>query len=131
MPYLFQQWGDVLSVVAGVMWFGLLFFAGITSSLAMGTPWMGFMRDEFGWGRNKGAWSFGAMALILGLPTVLFISKEFLTNMIIGQEPLVWLFCDVRNNLIFLVLEWIKDGKKLQVEQILKCQAFINISLNM
>lgn len=75
MPYLFQQWGEVLSVVAGVMWFGLLFFAGITSSLAMGTPWMGFMRDEFGWGRNKGAWSFGAMALILGLPTVLFYQQ--------------------------------------------------------
>jgi SNF family Na+-dependent transporter len=35
----------------------LLFFAGITSSLAMGTPWMGFMRDEFGWSKNKGAWS--------------------------------------------------------------------------
>ena len=75
MPYLFQQWGEVLSVVAGVMWFGLLFFAGITSSLAMGTPWMGFMRDEFGWGRNKGAWSFGAMALILGLPTVIFYQQ--------------------------------------------------------
>lgn len=75
MPYLFQQWGEVLSVVAGVMWFGLLFFAGITSSLAMGTPWMGFMRDEFGWGRNKGAWSFGAMALILGLPTVFFYQQ--------------------------------------------------------
>jgi hypothetical protein len=26
-------------------------------SLAMGTPWMGFMRDEFGWSKNKGAWS--------------------------------------------------------------------------
>ena len=75
MPYLFQQWGEVLSVIAGVMWFGLLFFAGITSSLAMGTPWMGFMRDEFGWGRNKGAWSFGAMALILGLPTVIFYQQ--------------------------------------------------------
>ena len=75
MPYLFQQWGEVLSVVAGVMWFGLLFFAGITSSLAMGTPWMGFMRDEFGWGRNKGAWSFGAMELILGLPTVIFYQQ--------------------------------------------------------
>jgi NSS family neurotransmitter:Na+ symporter len=75
MPYLFQQWGEVLAVIAGVMWFGLLFFAGITSSLAMGTPWMGFMRDEFGWGRNKGAWSFGAMALILGLPTVLFYQQ--------------------------------------------------------
>ena len=72
MPFLFEKWGPVLSTVAGVMWFGLLFFAGITSSLAMGTPWMGFMRDEFGWGRNKGAWSFGAIILLLGLPTVLF-----------------------------------------------------------
>ena len=70
MPYLFQQWGEVIAIFAGVFWFGLLFFAGITSSLAMGTPWVGFMRDEFGWGKNKGAWSFGAMALILGLPTV-------------------------------------------------------------
>jgi len=75
MPYLFQQWGPTLAVVAGVCWFGLLFFAGITSSLAMGTPWMGFMRDEFGWSKNKGAWSFGAMILILGLPTVIFFKE--------------------------------------------------------
>lgn len=75
MPYLFQQWGDVLSIFAGVFWFGLLFFAGITSSLAMGTPWMGFMRDEFNWSKNKGAWSFGALALTMGLPTVIFYNQ--------------------------------------------------------
>jgi NSS family neurotransmitter:Na+ symporter len=75
MPYLFEQWGSTLAVVAGVCWFGLLFFAGITSSLAMGTPWMGFMRDEFGWSKNKGAWSFGAMILVLGLPTVIFFKE--------------------------------------------------------
>lgn len=75
MPYLFQQWGPALAMGAGVMWFGLLFFAGITSSLAMGTPWMGFMRDEFGWSRNKGAWSFGLLALLLGLPTVFFFKQ--------------------------------------------------------
>ncbi len=72
MPYLFNNWGPFLSTMAGVMWFGLLFFAGITSSLAMGTPWMGFMRDEFGWGRVKGAVSFGLIVLLLGLPTVFF-----------------------------------------------------------
>ncbi|MCG2459644.1 sodium-dependent transporter [Flavobacteriaceae bacterium F89] len=75
MPYLFEQWGPALAMVAGVMWFGLLFFAGITSSLAMGTPWMGFMRDEFGWNRTKGAWSFGGLALLLGLPTVFFYNQ--------------------------------------------------------
>ncbi|HMQ43305.1 sodium-dependent transporter [Mariniflexile maritimum] len=75
MPYLFQQWGPFLAAMAGFMWFGLLFFAGITSSLAMGTPWMGFMRDEFGWSSNKGAWTFGALALIMGLPTVFFYQQ--------------------------------------------------------
>jgi hypothetical protein len=41
----------------------------------MGTPWMGFMQDEFNWGRKKGAWSFGLITLILGLPTVLFFNE--------------------------------------------------------
>tara|TARA_R100000365_G_C2736858_1_gene66051 strand:+ start:268 stop:1530 length:1263 start_codon:yes stop_codon:yes gene_type:complete len=72
MPYLFQQWGELFGVLAGLCWFGLLFFAGITSSLAMGTPWMGFMQDEFGWSKVKGALSFGIMVMIMGIPTVLF-----------------------------------------------------------
>ncbi|WP_339704202.1 sodium:calcium symporter [Algoriphagus aquimarinus] len=72
MPYLFMQWGEVFGAIAGICWFGLLFFAGITSSLAMGTPWMGFMQDEFGWGKAKGAVSFGLLAFVMGLPTILF-----------------------------------------------------------
>ncbi|MGF1639059.1 MAG: sodium-dependent transporter [Cyclobacteriaceae bacterium] len=77
MPYLFGQWGPFMASLAGVLWFGLLFFAGITSSLAMGTPWMGFMEDEFDWSRNKAAVSFGSIVLIMGLPTVLFFNKGF------------------------------------------------------
>lgn len=72
MPYLFNQWGEILGIIAGVMWFGLLFFAGITSSLAMGTPWMGFMQDEFKWSKNSSAISFGVIVMFLGLPCVLF-----------------------------------------------------------
>jgi neurotransmitter:Na+ symporter, NSS family len=75
MPYLFQQWGPLLGAFAGVAFFGLLFFAGITSSLAMGTPWMGFMQDEFSWSRKASAWSFGLIVLILGMPTVLFFNE--------------------------------------------------------
>ncbi|MCC5921441.1 MAG: sodium-dependent transporter [Cyclobacteriaceae bacterium] len=75
MPYLFTQWGTYLGTIAGGFWFGLLFFAGITSSLAMGTPWMGFMRDEFGWGQKKAAWSFGGIILLVGMPTVLFFQQ--------------------------------------------------------
>lgn len=75
LPYLFEQWGGVLGVVAGVAWFGLLFFAGITSSLAMGTPVMGFLQDEFGWKQKSSAWTFGLIVLLLGLPTVLFFNN--------------------------------------------------------
>ncbi|MBI4350388.1 MAG: sodium-dependent transporter [Elusimicrobia bacterium] len=71
LPYLFAQWGPVLSALSGMMWFGLLFFAGITSSLAMGTPCMGFMEDNFNWGRTKAAWAFGFAVLLLGIPCVL------------------------------------------------------------
>ncbi|HSI89499.1 MAG TPA: sodium-dependent transporter [Adhaeribacter sp.] len=74
LPFLFYQWGDFLGALAGFMWFGLLFFAGITSSLAMGTPWMGFLMDEFKWKRQHAAWSFGFIILILGMPTVLFFN---------------------------------------------------------
>lgn len=74
LPFLFEQWGTTLAIICGVFWFGLLFFAGITSSLAMGTPCMGFMMDEFNWKREKSAWAFGAAVLLLGLPTVLFFN---------------------------------------------------------
>lgn len=72
MPYLFEQWGAVIGTMAGVAFFGLLFFAGITSSLAMGAPWIGFMKDEFNYSQNKASITFGIVVLALGLPTVLF-----------------------------------------------------------
>ena len=75
LPYLFEQWGSILGVIAGIAWFGLLFFAGITSSLAMGTPVMGFLKDEFGWKEKNAAWVFGFAVFIFGLPTILFFNN--------------------------------------------------------
>ncbi len=75
MPFLFQQWGPMLAAIAGIAFFGLLFFAGITSSLAMGTPVMSFLMDEFKWRRSRAAMGFGFAVLVLGLPTVLFFQK--------------------------------------------------------
>ncbi|KAF5030688.1 Sodium:neurotransmitter symporter family protein [anaerobic digester metagenome] len=75
IPYLFSQWGPAMAAIAGVMWFGLLFFAGITSSLAMGTPVQGFLEDEFKWSRKKTALAFGIIILIIGMPTVLFFNQ--------------------------------------------------------
>ena len=75
LPYLFSQWGTVMSVLAGVAFFGLLFFSGITSSIAMGSPIVAFLKDAFGWKRTKASLTFGLIILLFGLPTVLFFSK--------------------------------------------------------
>lgn len=74
LPFLFQQWGSFMAIAAGVMWFGLLFFAGITSSVAMGTSWVSFMRDEFGWKRVYAALAFGLMLALLGLPAIFYFN---------------------------------------------------------
>lgn len=74
LPYLFQQWGPAMALLSGVCWFGLLFFAGITSSLAMGMSIMGFLEDEFQLDRLKSACLFGLSTFVLGLPAILFFS---------------------------------------------------------
>jgi len=74
LPYLLNQWAPLIATIAGIMWFSLLFFAGITSSLAMGKPCVSFMEDEFKWSEKKSALGFGILILILGLPTVFFFN---------------------------------------------------------
>ncbi len=75
LPYLFQQWGSFLAPLAGVSWFGLLFIAGITSSLAMGAPVVGFLKDEFNFNDKKASIYCGILVLIMGLPTIVFYNQ--------------------------------------------------------
>lgn len=72
MPYLFQQWGTLMGAFATLMWYGLLFFAGITSSLAMGFPFIGLMKDSFKWNTSKTTIVFGILVFLIGLLPVLF-----------------------------------------------------------
>jgi len=51
MPVVFQQLP--LGQLFGAMWFFLLFIAGITSSVAMASPAVSFLEDEFKWPRRK------------------------------------------------------------------------------
>jgi NSS family neurotransmitter:Na+ symporter len=69
LPTLFNQWGW-LAPVAGALWFGLLFLAGLTSSIAMGPPVMAFLEDEFGWRRVPAALTFGVATFALGFVCV-------------------------------------------------------------
>jgi neurotransmitter:Na+ symporter, NSS family len=75
LPYLFQQWGPLMAATASLMWFGILFFAGITSSLAMGLPFIGLMKDNFRWSATQTTIVFGIAVLLLGIIPVFYFNE--------------------------------------------------------
>lgn len=77
MPVVFQKMGAI-GPLLGVMWFGLLFFAAITSSVAMATPILAFFREEFGIQREKAAWILGGIALAFGLLNIFWFAHGML-----------------------------------------------------
>jgi NSS family neurotransmitter:Na+ symporter len=78
-PEMFRNWGG-LAPAAGFLWFGLLFFAAITSSLAMGQPIMAFLQTEFKLDRARSALAFGAMLFPLAVPVALFNLDTFFSE---------------------------------------------------
>lgn len=80
MPLIFQKMG-VLGPLYGTLWFSLLFFAGITSSVALAQPVMAFMQDEFRWSRKMAVFFTGSLMAIGGLGCVFFLKHGFLDEM--------------------------------------------------
>ncbi len=65
----------------GFMWFFLLFFAGITSSVAMGQPVIAFLEDEFGMDRKKAVFTVALVVLIAVQFVVFFLKFGFLDEL--------------------------------------------------
>lgn len=71
LPYLFGNWGSVLSAVAGFSFFGLLFFASLTSTMALAMPTISFFRDNFRWTQFRSAIAIALAVGILGLGPIM------------------------------------------------------------
>jgi NSS family neurotransmitter:Na+ symporter len=80
MPIIFQKMG-ALGPLYGTLWFGLLFFAGVTSSVALAQPAIAFFQDELGLIRSRAVAATGGLMLIGGLPCVFFLGHGFLDEM--------------------------------------------------
>lgn len=74
MPIIFGSNHFPLGEVFGFMWFLLLFFAGITSSVAMGQPVVAFLEDEFGMDRKKAVTTL-AIGVLMAVQFVIFFLK--------------------------------------------------------
>ncbi len=76
MPMAFESMP--LGWLFATMWFGLLFFAGITSSVGLCQPLVAFLKERYGFQERTSAVICGAIMFCLGLPLVLFLGKGYL-----------------------------------------------------
>lgn len=65
----------------GFLWFALLFFAGITSSVAMAQPVISFMEDEFRFSREKSVAIIAILTFLCIQPVVFFLGNGFLDEL--------------------------------------------------
>lgn len=79
MPLIFQQ--IPFGAFFGFIWFLLLFFAGITSSVAMGQPVIAFFQDEFKMSRTRAVATLGLVVLISVQFVIFFLKFGFLDEM--------------------------------------------------
>jgi SNF family Na+-dependent transporter len=76
MPAVFS--GIPGGFIFGGLFFTLLFFAGITSSLALAQPAVAFLQDEMKLERKKAALWIGILMLVAAIPIILFMKYGFL-----------------------------------------------------
>lgn len=73
MPLIFSKMP--FSEVLGFLWFGLLFLAGVTSSVSMAQPAIAFLEDEFNISRKRSVMMFGVITFILCNAAIFFLGK--------------------------------------------------------
>jgi len=79
LPVIFQKLP--LGQILGAMWFFLLFIAGITSSVAMTSPAVAFLEDEFKWKRTKAVNTVFAVLAACAILVVAFFKFGFLDEL--------------------------------------------------
>lgn len=79
LPVIFQK--IPLGMLFGALWFLLLFFAGITSSVAQAQPVLSFMQDELGMSRSRSVIVLGILVFVCVQPVIFFLGHGFLNEM--------------------------------------------------
>jgi SNF family Na+-dependent transporter len=67
--------------ILGFMWFGLLFIAGITSSISLAQPAVAFLEDEFNLSRKKATLILAIAGFILCQPVIFLLGKGSVDEM--------------------------------------------------
>ncbi|MCA9396453.1 MAG: sodium:calcium symporter, partial [Candidatus Omnitrophica bacterium] len=79
MPMIFEE--ILFGKFFGTLWFGLLFLAGITSSISLAQPAITFLEDEFDIPQKKAVNIFSIVTFILCHAPIFFLSKGVVDEM--------------------------------------------------
>jgi len=83
MPLAFSEIGSGGMLLA-ILFFGLLFFAALTSSISLLEVIVSYFIDERDWSRTKATWILGVVVLAFGLPSAFAMDPGFIMS---GWEP--------------------------------------------
>lgn len=83
MPLAFAEIGRGGMLLA-IMFFSLLTFAALTSSISLLEVVASYFIDEHGWKRSRAAWTLGIVIFVFGVPSAFAMSSGFLMK---GWEP--------------------------------------------
>jgi SNF family Na+-dependent transporter len=106
MPAVFS--GIPGGFIFGGLFFTLLFFAGITSSLALAQPAMAFLQDELKLTRAKAAAFVGGIMLIAAVPIILWLQYGFLDEFDFWAGALLLLVFSLIETILFF---WVFGGR--------------------
>lgn len=95
--------------IFGGLFFTLLFFAGITSSLALSQPAMAFLQDELRLKRIKAAMVVALILFVGAVPIVLWMQYGFLDEFDFWAGALLLLVFSLIETILFF---WVFGGKK-------------------
>ncbi len=80
LPKVFDSLGNVAGTIVGILFFVLVLFAALTSSISLMETVVSIFRDKFGWGRKFTCIAVLVGSIILGLPSSLgFGILDFIT----------------------------------------------------
>lgn len=108
LPVIFQKipFGQFF----GFIWFLLLFFAALTSSVALAQPAMAFLQEEFRIPKERAAIIVGIVIFICSLPVVFFLKQGFLDELDYWAGTFGPVLCAFMETIIFVWLFGMAKG---------------------
>lgn len=79
LPIIFQKL--IGGRFFGFIWFVLLFFAGITSSISLGQPLVAFLKKQLGLSQKGAVMVLGTVTLLYSIPVIYYFNKGFMDEM--------------------------------------------------